>query len=678
MDKYIIEVPEGIRYISEWEEFNQIFPKVPHIMDKSITGCGFTEWCITNSFNVILCSPRNILLDNKAEQHPGEVYRVVNDYFDRELGVDKDTNQVNRDDEDDEISETEKILREERSRREAGERAFDKIYSDLSVYSQERGLLPRKILVTYDSFHIVKSVLEKKGALDSYFIIIDEFQSVFTDSRFKASTELEFIGQLQGIEKVCFLSATPMMDGYLNRVPEFSELPYYELDWNSQEPGRVESPDLLIRTVKSIYEPAARIIADYKNGNFKEAAVMRDDGTIEKIQSKEAVFYVNSVNNICRIIEKNQLKPEECNILCARTDKNLKTIQKKLKSGKWNIGKVPLEGEPRKMFTFCTRTVYLGADFYSDNACSFILSDANIECLAVDISLDLPQIMGRQRLSENPWKNYAEFYYKPFIEENSKRVIKMTQEEFDERIDMKIRKTEKLLENYESAPNKVEALEQFAKLIKFENYKDNYIGINKRGGKNIFPEINHLVMIAEQRAYDIQQVDYKDRFKVLNAIYEKSDVIKPIYEEANTFFYQYNEYGSFYERLKFFCEYEFSCKEVEDLVLAGLDRKTTEALILGKDRLRALSYRITGIKKELSDISFNKMDELTEEINLVLKIGDRVKKSEAKELLLSLYRKYGYNKNPKASDLSNWFNLKEVIILENGKRIAGFELSGKG
>ena len=40
------------------------------------------------------------------------------------------------------------------------------------------------------------------------------------------------------------------------------------------------------------------------------------------------------------------------------------------------------------------------------------LSDANIESLAVDISLDLPQIMGRQRLDENPWKNHAEFYFK--------------------------------------------------------------------------------------------------------------------------------------------------------------------------------------------------------------------------------------------------------------------------
>lgn len=61
------------------------------------------------------------------------------------------------------------------------------------------------------------------------------------------------------------------------------------------------------------------------------------------------------------------------------------------------------------MFTFCTRTVYLGADFYSLCARSFIFSDSNIDSLAVDISEDLPQILGRQRLFDNPWKNSATF-----------------------------------------------------------------------------------------------------------------------------------------------------------------------------------------------------------------------------------------------------------------------------
>ena len=67
MERKIIEVPENIRYISEWPGFN--LPDHPCIINKKITGCGFTEYCITNNQNLILCSPRKILLENK-EEHP--------------------------------------------------------------------------------------------------------------------------------------------------------------------------------------------------------------------------------------------------------------------------------------------------------------------------------------------------------------------------------------------------------------------------------------------------------------------------------------------------------------------------------------------------------------------------------------------------------------------------------
>ena len=71
MKKNKMTVPVGIRYMSEWKDF--IIPDYPCIMDKKIPGCGFTEYCITNSEDIILCSPRKILLSNKEEQHPGEI-----------------------------------------------------------------------------------------------------------------------------------------------------------------------------------------------------------------------------------------------------------------------------------------------------------------------------------------------------------------------------------------------------------------------------------------------------------------------------------------------------------------------------------------------------------------------------------------------------------------------------
>ena len=68
MKKTTLTVPYGIQFISEWKEYQ--IPRGEHfIVDKGVTGCGYTEMCLTDSHNVILCSPRKMLLENKRDQH---------------------------------------------------------------------------------------------------------------------------------------------------------------------------------------------------------------------------------------------------------------------------------------------------------------------------------------------------------------------------------------------------------------------------------------------------------------------------------------------------------------------------------------------------------------------------------------------------------------------------------
>ena len=93
MDKHKIIVPKGIRYINEWKEF-ELFDR-PCIIDKQITGCGFTEFCLTSPFNVILVSPRKILLENKSEQHPGEVFYATTG-LEKQAEFEKDLTNSNR------------------------------------------------------------------------------------------------------------------------------------------------------------------------------------------------------------------------------------------------------------------------------------------------------------------------------------------------------------------------------------------------------------------------------------------------------------------------------------------------------------------------------------------------------------------------------------------------------
>lgn len=88
-------------------------------------------------------------------------------------------------------------------------------------------------------------------------------------------------------------------------------------------------------------------------------------------------------------------------MICALTDKN----RAKLKKIGFEIGKAPQAGEPRKPFTFVTKCSFEGTDFYTQ-AYTYIFSNVTIDSMAVDVSLDLKQIMGRQRVSRKWIDNY--------------------------------------------------------------------------------------------------------------------------------------------------------------------------------------------------------------------------------------------------------------------------------
>ena len=670
MTKETVIVPSNIRYMNEWEDFYNNFPRFPHILDKQVPGCGFTEWCLTNPDNVILCSPRNMLILNKTEQHLGEVYRVRNDKYDVDPGVDKDLSGEDKKQDQDEEERSE-ITPEEKI-------AFTtKLKQELEIYFSERDAIgaPYKILVTYDSFRILKDILEEISSIHAFQIVVDEFQTIFTDSRFKSNTELEFVEVLQDIKKVCYLSATPMIDKYLEMLPEFKDLPYIELDWTSENPARLCRPELDVKIIDSIYKPIKKIVKDYKDGNFESCIITDETGQLRKIYSQEAMIYVNSVNNIIQIIKKCDLKPEEVNILCSGTPENLKRIQKAL-GKQWIIGKVPLKHEPRKMFTFCTRTVYLGADFYSDNARTFVLSDANLDCLAVDISLDLPQILGRQRNNKNPWKNCAEFYYKPFM--NYGKRVKLTPEEFDMKINEKVKETQDLLNAYVDArPEAKSALTKNFEFIAAKgNYKENYIAVNKHAGSEIKPVLNNLVMVAEKRAFEIQQIDYKDRFSVISTIdevfNEDQEKLKIIVDTCK----KIESIVGIKDKLKFFIELDLD-NSTKELIKNNLDHKMRSYLELGEDSLKAVGYNVTRMDNVANSSLLENKASLTDKILETFKVGDRLGMGEVKQIISKIYSELKIKKKPVGSDISEWFEIKTINVSRDGKRVKGYELIRK-
>jgi hypothetical protein len=644
-------VPRGIRFISELgTDFRFYKFPVKCIINKQLPGCGFTEYCLRGPENVILCSPRKMLLKNKKDQHSREVYLVVNE-LEKEAEVDKDLSKVDK-------TRSQVFMEKLDEMVNGKDTVYNRLMNEIKDYLSERKYLgdkPCKILVTYDSYRIVKDILESLGIFQSFYTIIDEFQTILHDSKFKSNTELDFLYHLHQSHSALFVSATPMLEEYLNMLDEFDGLPYINMDWGKEDSTRVLKPSLKVLTMKSVGTKLPEIIDSYKSGNF-ESAIRMVNGYPTRVISDEAVFYVNSVNHITSIIKKCDLQPEEVNILCSDTPENLKRIQKKL-GKRFTIGEVPLKGVKPKMFTFCTRTVYLGADFYSTCARSFIFSDSNIDSLAVDISEDLPQILGRQRLFENPWKNEAIFYYRSTCDYR-----KVSQEEFDREIERKKKATNDLLLSYNSTPEKARltVAERYQTLARTQNYKDDYIAVNEHQSGTLIPVLNNLVLVNEIRAFRIQQIDYKDRFTVFSTIYSTLSPDDIINQEVSRFLEQYQKFGTFKSKLKYLCECSFN-DTMTNIILDQIgehDNIKSYYLALGPQKLRALKYDRYYIEKELGVVTFSQ-ELLESNIYSEFKVGDKITLADIKSRLEVLYKSINYDATPKAKDLENYFNVKE-------------------
>ena len=663
MNKIVVNVPKGIRYISEWNEFN--LPETPTIINKSITGCGFTEYCINGPENVILCSPRKVLLENKEEQHPNELLYVRND-LDKVLDIDKDLSSSRPDAKSASTNEakstnSENIIEE-----------INRLYQQVLEYYMicQKRQVACNLTVTYDSFRHVRDALGDN--IKNFYIVVDEFQSIFTDSRFKSSTEMEFLNHLQGIDRLCFVSATPMMDKYLDMLDEFKDLPYIELDWGALDSGRIIKPQLSVRPCQSIVSVAVDIIKTYQSGNFQKFTYQDDQGVFQEIESREVVIYVNSVKNICDIIRKAGLTYENTNILCARTSENEKKIRKAFNLGRGmsGIGSVPKKGEIHKMFTLCTRTVYLGADFYSTCARSIILSDSNIDCLAVDITLDLPQILGRQRLLENPWKNRGELYFKTSLKLESS-------ESFINRINDKRKETANLLSIYEkgTSSEKHSLANTYQYVAKSKNYKDDYVSVNTRGGKDLFPVFNNLVLVSELRAFEIHQIDYKDRFSVFNALREEGNSFT---DEVENFLKQFEEAPYFTDKMRLLCEFSFTDRNLEDALNCIPLTFKNYYLTLGPEKIRNMQYKNSMLNAEYERLKANQGNNrsLEEQIYSTFKVEDKLLRGYIKQELENIYNSCNIKSTPKATDLEQYFELKIINLTdpETGKRVKGYEI----
>lgn len=628
-----IKIPENIYYLSDYPEIQDLLPHGKYIFNKVMTGCGATTLFLEDSVPTVHCAPRKELLRCKAnsDRFAGKVHLFgsVNE------GADVIT-KIN-------------VMKEYLT----------------SFYPSPECRKP-KILTTYDSSkHVIQGLMEME-LLNDFRFVVDEFQTLFTDAAFRGDVNVEILENMLHINEVIYLSATPYIEGYLDQMEEFKTLPYLELDWPESS--------LVATDIKrekyyngSPAQTIARIIQKYRNCGFFEECMDRN-GTI--IRATEAVFFVNEVKFIIDTITKNKLAPNEVNIICADSDDN----RAKLKLKGLRVGHAPKYGEQHSTFTFCTKASFEGTDFYSPCAYTYIFSNVTRDNMALDISLDLPQIMGRQRRPDNPFRYSATLYYKTILQ-----FTEMEKQDFFAKVREKSDETNDAVMDFDAckdARKRNRMARKFRNSQKVERYNNDYISVVDDKFTNQ-PQVvfNRLVMLNEMRAWEVQQKQYVNEIYVMGAV---DNAFRQINSAAHHIFMNFisDFSGSFEVRMKKFADFIAAHPECYDEALSCVSIPNSLKIyfnVLGYERLRALSWKESNIIGEMDKVAAEHQEEMVVMIRNSFPCG-WYSLHDIKSTLQTIYNQLKPYCTAKASDIEQYLHCKPSKRTVDGVRVNGYEI----
>ena len=161
-----------------------------------------------------------------------------------------------------------------------------------------------------------------------------------------------------------------------------------------------------------------------------------------------------------------------------------------------------------------------------------------------------------------------------------------------------------------------------------------------------------------------------------SGIYCEDDIVN---REVSEFLKVYTGLNTIYDKLKLLCEYGLSQDGI-DIVLgqiADSDEIKSFYLSLDPQKLKALSYNSTNIKKYLGIVTFSP-ELLVNTIHQNFNPGEKYSLANLKNKLGELYSSINYTATPKANDIENYFEVKEFTTTEiiDGvkKRVRNYEL----
>ena len=571
---------------------------LPHncIFNKVITGCGGTTVALSNNECYIIAVPTQELIKNKIKRD--------------EAGVGTYTLQN---------GETREIF---------GLFGYSSymMKKELRDYIESHEI--KKIMCTYDKMEMLLHFIDPKD----YRLLVDEYHTLLKAYSFREKAINRVFSTYRMYKSFCFMSATPIM-------PDFKPSLLDDVEEVMAEWDNVEKITVNLQYSNKPFLTAANIINRYKTDGFIE---------VNGNKSYEAFFFINSVNEICKILKHCNLTNDNARIICADTEDNRKKL------GDFNIS---TSNSANKQFTFITCKSFEGVDYFSDSAISFVVSSASAEHTKLAIDTDIPQIVGRIRSKNNPFRNKIVHIYN----RTNKDIDLVTT--FEEMTDITNRTEEGVKQQIEKYNNATTRAEKIAikRLINNDLILETEDGIY----------YNDAILKLDLYNFKVNQIIYKSGISVRTEYQEQG-----IQATAITYNKEEGEIKTENETKAITFKEAYlkalSCQDLVqrdnylkvDLVKEAIENLTPE-------EVRAARYTKKAVKELL--ISKNeKLNQFTKAIKMIKKempYNEFVPVAKVKAMLANVYEILGIEKKAKATDITAFFYAKEMVRTIGGKRI---------
>ena len=568
---------------------------LPHncIFNKVITGCGGTTVALSNNECYIIAVPTQELIKNKIKRDDAGVgtYTLQNGETREIFGL---------------FGYSSYMMKKE-----------------LRDYIESHEI--KKIMCTYDKMEMLLHFINPKD----YRLLVDEYHTLLKAYSFREKAINRVFSTYRMYKSFCFMSATPIMPGFKPSL--LDDVEEVMAEWDN-----VEKITVNLQYSNKPFLTAANIINRYKADGFIE---------VNGNKSYEAFFFINSVNEICKILKHCNLTNDNARIICADTEDNRKKL------GDFNIS---TSNSANKQFTFITCKSFEGVDYFSDSAISFVVSSASAEHTKLAIDTDIPQIVGRIRSKNNPFRNKIVHIYN----RTNKDIDLITT--FEEMTDITNRTEEGVkqqIEKYNKATTRAEKI-AIKRLINNDLILETEDGIY----------YNDAILKLDLYNFKVNQIMYKSGISVRTEYQEHG-----IQATAITYNKEEGEIRTENETKAITFKEAYlkalSCQDLVqrdqylkvDLVKEAIEKLTPE-------EVRAARYTKKAVKELL--ISKNeKLNQFTKAIKMIKKempYNEFVPVAKVKAMLANVYEILGIEKKAKATDITAFFYAKRATRRING------------